>query len=66
MMMHGSHGDDHEHEKVRKGKVITYRDIIKLGLDETQLKGVDLTKLLKDNEREYDDWQRDLDAFKVS
>ena len=61
-LMHSSQEDDDLHENVRPGKVITYRDIINLGLDEKKLRGVDLRSLLEQNARDYDDWQRERDT----
>ena len=68
-MHDNEHDDDDEiHEDLddrRPGKTITYKDIIDLGLDEKRLKGVDLNKLLLENQEEYDDWQRERDSIEV-
>lgn len=65
LLMHGDrHGDEDDDAKVRRGKEITYKDIMDLRLDESLLKGVDLKQLLQKNVREYDDWQRDKTSFK--
>lgn len=65
LLMHSGEDDDHDHDdaKIRRGKTITYKDIMALGLDEDMLKGVDLKKLLLENAREYDDWQRDKETI---
>ena len=66
LLMHSDHDDDHAHDddhKIRRGKTITYKDIMALGLDEDLLKGIDLNKLLLENAREYDDWQREKEVM---
>ncbi|XP_076435813.1 uncharacterized protein LOC143275524 isoform X2 [Babylonia areolata] len=59
---HGHHNNDDD--KIRRGKTITYRDIMELGLDEESLKGIDLKQLLLENAREYDDWEREKNAVR--
>lgn len=56
--------DDHSDDKIRRGKKVTYKDIMALGLDEDMLKGIDLNQLLLQDAEEYDDWQRERLAFK--
>ncbi|KAK7090996.1 hypothetical protein V1264_010720 [Littorina saxatilis] len=69
LVMHSADSDkDHDHDKdkdetIKRGKTISYKDIMALGLDEERLKGVDLKKLLLDNVQEYDDWQRDREVI---
>ncbi|KAK0066593.1 sarcoplasmic reticulum histidine-rich calcium-binding protein [Biomphalaria pfeifferi] len=59
-----AHGEDHAHEhdddpNYKTKNKVTYKDIIDLGLSEEQLKGVDLTKLLEQEQQEFENWQRD-------
>nr|KAG5698477.1 hypothetical protein BaRGS_022007 [Batillaria attramentaria] len=64
ILMHNDDEDEHADDKIRRGKKITYKDIIELGLDEDMLKGIDLTQLLTQDAEEYDDWQRERFAIK--
>lgn len=64
ILMHPNDDDAHEDEKIRRGKKITYKDIMELGLDEDMMKGVDLKQLLLQDAREYDDWHRDKEEVK--
>ncbi|CAL1532708.1 unnamed protein product [Lymnaea stagnalis] len=55
------HGEDHVHDhdpNYRPKNIITYKDIIDLGLTEEQLKGIDLNKVLEQEQREFDNWQQ--------
>jgi len=51
-------GDDHVHSnKGERGKKITMQDILKLGLSEKELRGVDLSKIMEQDQKEYEKWQ---------
>ncbi|XP_059167934.1 uncharacterized protein LOC131949976 isoform X2 [Physella acuta] len=60
-IVHGEHNVHHHVDEANyrpKNKVL-YQDIIDLGLSEEQLKGIDLNKLLDQEKREFENWQRD-------